>query len=184
MKLTIIPSDGFIAENGISYSQLSWVGTPPNVHALQWDSSTPINRVLKSVVEELVNEELVPITMESISTYYGWIEFNDGTPNEDISVLPSWTDNALEAWTQANNPPPPPPPEPPTAEENKMTAIGLLQETDFAEYPSVSDISKIPHLANAAEFISYRDQVRVIAVTPIAGDLTWPTKPQEVWVTA
>ena len=36
MKLTIIPIDGAVYEDGISYLGLVWEGTPPNVHALQW----------------------------------------------------------------------------------------------------------------------------------------------------
>jgi hypothetical protein len=36
MKLTIMPSDGAVYENGLSYLNLVWEGTPPNVHALQW----------------------------------------------------------------------------------------------------------------------------------------------------
>ncbi len=36
MKLTIIPSDGAVYEDGVCYLNLIWEGTPPNVHALQW----------------------------------------------------------------------------------------------------------------------------------------------------
>ena len=36
MKLTIIPIDGAVYEDGISYLGLVWEGTPSNVHALQW----------------------------------------------------------------------------------------------------------------------------------------------------
>jgi len=36
MKLTIIPIDGAVYEDGISYLGLVWEGTPVNVHALQW----------------------------------------------------------------------------------------------------------------------------------------------------
>jgi len=181
MKLTIIPSDGFVAENGVGYDRLSWEGTPPNVHALQWDSSTPINRIIKSVTEDLVNGALVPVTKDSISTYYGWIEFNDGTPNEDISVLPEWSINAMTAWEQANNPPPPPPPEPPTAEENKTTAVSLLKDTDWSVESDVIDSARSPHLTNQSDFLDYRSQVRQIAVYPTAGDLTWPIIPKAIW---
>lgn len=178
MKLTIIPSDGFVAENGVGYDRLSWEGTPSNVHALQWDSSTPINRVIKSVTEELVDGALIPVAKDSISTYYGWIEFNDGTPNQDISTLPSWVVNAELAWTEANTPKPP---VPPTAEQNKATAMGLLSATDWVNQPDVRDTAVSPHLVNGAEFDAYRLQVRQIAVYPVAGDLTWPTLPVEVW---
>lgn len=148
MKLTIIPSDGAVYENGVCYSGLSWEGTPSNVHALQWDADS------------------------------GWIEFNDGTPNQDISTLPSWVANAELAWTEANTPKPP---EPPTAEDNKQTAMGLLSATDWVNQPDVRNTAVSPHLVNGAEFDAYRLQVRQIAVYPVAGDLTWPTLPVEVW---
>lgn len=148
MRLTIIPSDGAVYENGVCYSGLSWEGTPADVHALQWFD-----------VE-------------------GWIEYNDGKPNETITQLPAWVVNAELAWTEANTPKPP---EPPTAEQNKQTALSLLASTDYTEIPSVSDPSSTPHLLNKNEFIAYRDQVRIFAVYPVAGDITWPIKPVEVW---
>lgn len=73
-------------------------------------------------------------------------------------------------------------PNPPTAEQNKQTAITLLQETDWT---SVADVGNPemsnPYLINQAEFISWRSQVRAIAVNPIAGFNVIPTKPQEQW---
>lgn len=148
MQLTIIPSDGFVSENGIGYLKLSWEGTPPNVHALQWDTDS------------------------------GWIEFNDGSPNESITELPAWVLNAETAWTEANTPKPP---VPPTAEQNKATAINLLAQTDWVNQPDVRNTAVSPHLVNGTEFDAYRLQVRQIAVYPVAGDLTWPTLPTEVW---
>ena len=92
MQLTIIPSDGYVGENKVGYLGLTWAGTPANVHALQWNDAAPIN--------------------EDNVLYYGWIEFNDGTPNELINTLPVWATNAEAAWAVANNPPPPPAPTP------------------------------------------------------------------------
>jgi len=150
MKLTIIPSDGAVYENGVCYSHLTWDGTPSNVHALQFDS------------------DLI----------YGWIEFNDGEPNQDIFELPQWAVNAEAAWTVANTPKPP---VPPTADQNKATAMGLLSATDWVNQPDVRNTEVSPHLVNGADFDAYRLQVRQIAVYPMAGDLTWPTLPTEVW---
>lgn len=149
MLLTIIPSDGAVYENGVCYSGLSWEGTPPNVHALQWDTDA------------------------------GWIEFNDGLSNEPINQLPAWAVNAEAAWDAANQPPPPP--APPTADENKATAMSLLSATDWVNQPDVRNTAVSPHLTNGADFDAYRLQVRQIAVYPVAGDLTWPTLPTEVW---
>ena len=150
MLLTIIPSDGAVYEDGLCYAPLTWDGTPSNVHALQWQTSS------------------------------GWIEFNDGTPNEDITVLPQWADNAMAAWTIANTPVPP---TPPTAEENKATAVGLLQATDWTTIADVGNPQMSnPYLANQADFIAYRNAIRNIAVYPTAGDLVWPVVPTEDWV--
>ena len=110
----------------------------------------------------------------------GWLEFWD-KQNEDITALPNWVDCCLAVWTVANTPVPP---SPPTAEENKQTAIYLLQQTDWTTIPDVSDPTKSnPYLANANDFVTYRNAVRQYAINPVAGDITWPTLPQEVWTT-
>jgi len=148
MKLTIIPSDGAVYENDICYSNLTWQGTPPNVHALQWLDVS------------------------------GSIEFNDGSPNENITVLPQWADNAMDAWTVANTP------SPPTAEQNKQAAVSKLQATDWATIPDVADPAKSnPYLSNAQDFVTYRNAVRQYAIYPVAGEINWPVVPQEVWTT-
>lgn len=141
MKLTIIPSDGAVYENGVAYENLTWDGTPSNIHALQWDNGS------------------------------GWIEFNDGTPNQEIIALPTWAGNAEIAWNNANMPVPP---LPPTAEQNKLKAQGLLTETDWTQLPDVA-------LTNKADFATYRQALRDIVFNPQPGDINFPTRPQEVW---
>lgn len=47
------------------------LATPTNVHALQWNLDN------------------------------GWIEYNDGQPNEVIAVLPTWADDGVSAWDTA-----------------------------------------------------------------------------------
>ena len=79
MKLTIIPSDGAVYEDEVVYSELVWEGTPPDIHALQWQDVA------------------------------GWIEYKDLSPNEEITTLPDWAYNAMAAWTEANQPKPPAP---------------------------------------------------------------------------
>jgi hypothetical protein len=155
MKLTIIPLDGAVYEDGLSYSALMWKDTPVNVHALQWQTSS------------------------------GWIEFNDGTPNEDITVLPQWANNAMASWQVAYDEEhkPPPPPTPPTAEENKATATGLLQATDWTTIADVGNPKlSNPYLSNQEEFILYRNTVRNIAVYPTAGYIDFPAIPNSNWV--
>ena len=110
----------------------------------------------------------------------GWIEFWD-QQNEDITSLPSWVDCCLAVWTVANTPVPP---SPPTAEQNKQTAVLALQQTDWTQIPSVSDPAlSNPYLANKNAFDIYRNAVRQYAINPVAGDINWPTIPQEVWTT-
>lgn len=164
MKLTIIPSDGAVYENGVCYSNLTWEGTPANVHALQWNSDAPFT------VDDVV--------------YYGWIEFNDGASNDNISVLPLWAGNAELAWDAAANPPPPPPPTPEEIQEqNKAQASSLLQQTDWTATVDIANPQySNPYLMNQNDFLAYRSQVREIAVNPPTTLVdVWPTLPTEQW---
>lgn len=79
MRLTIIPSDKSVYVNEKFHNNLTWEGTPENVHALQWFETQ------------------------------GWIEFKDENPydnikpaNENITELPQWALNAIDAWTIAD----------------------------------------------------------------------------------
>lgn len=78
---------------------------------------------------------------------------------------------------------PQPTPGIPTAEENKQTAILLLQETDWT---SVGDVGNPemsnPYLANQAEFINYRNTIRQYIIYPVAGIIEWPEVPQVNWI--
>ena len=77
----------------------------------------------------------------------------------------------------------PPPPYVPTASDNKTTATGLLQATDWTTIADVGNPAMSnPYLANQAEFIAYRNSVRQYAVYPVDGNITWPTEPTENWV--
>lgn len=75
----------------------------------------------------------------------------------------------------------PPPPYVPTATENKATASSLLTATDWTTIADVADPINSPYLTNQAEFITYRNEIRKVAVYPTAGDLVWPVVPVEVW---
>lgn len=76
----------------------------------------------------------------------------------------------------------PPPPYVPTAEDNKATAVNLLSQTDWTTIPDVADPAlSNPYLTNQAEFITFRNQVRPMAINPVAGNLTWPTVPVATW---
>ena len=65
---------------------------------------------------------------------------------------------------------------------NKSQATLLLQQTDWTTIPDVSDPAvSDPYLVNSAEFATYRNQVRKIAVNPPVIVDAWPVKPEEVW---
>ena len=110
----------------------------------------------------------------------GWLEFWD-QDNQDITELPNWVACCVAKYDEAMAPKPP---VPPTAQGNKDTAISLLQQTDWTQIPSVSDPTlSNPYLANKNNFDIYRNNVRQYALNPVAGDITWPTMPEEVWTT-
>lgn len=76
MKLVIIPVDGAVYVDGVSYSSLNLSMCPSNVHALQWKDTA------------------------------GWVEFVDnidGTKpqNQTITELPSWALEAKNIWDSA-----------------------------------------------------------------------------------
>lgn len=73
------------------------------------------------------------------------------------------------------------PPPAPTAEQNKITASNLLQQTDWVMLSDVDNPALTPHLLNKSEFVTYRSNLRSIAVNPVAGNINWPTKPVEQW---
>jgi len=66
---------------------------------------------------------------------------------------------------------------------NGQRAVNLLSETDWVEVPAVGDSTQPVYLENVAEFIAYRDAMRVIAVNPPIEVDVWPLKPSEVWIT-
>ena len=77
MKLTIIPVDGSVYKDGVSYGGLDLSSVPENVHALQGDTNA------------------------------GWIEFKNESDfrkpaNESIDMLPDWAEDALVKFDEAN----------------------------------------------------------------------------------
>jgi len=110
--------------------------------------------------------------------------------NATFEIAPPlfWTtcpDDCTTEWTYAEGQFIAPQPHIPNADENKQTAILLLQQTDWT---SVADIGNPqmsnPYLANQAAFIAWRSQVRAIAVNPIGGVLPiFDEMPLEEWKT-
>ena len=64
----------------------------------------------------------------------------------------------------------------------KNEASKLLYLTDWTTISDVADPTKSnPYLSNGADFVTYRNAVRQYAVYPVAGNITWPVVPTEVW---
>lgn len=59
----------------------------------------------------------------------------------------------------------------------------LLQDSDWADLPSVRDTNLTPHLVNVADFDTYRLALRVIVINPPVAVDPWPTRPTAVWST-
>ena len=65
----------------------------------------------------------------------------------------------------------------------KNQASKLLYETDWTTIADVADPAKSnPYLTNQAEFVSYRSDVRKLAVNPVANPV-WPVLPTAQWST-
>lgn len=78
MKITIIPIDGAVYKDGVSFSGLALSSAPADVHALQFNDTTS----------------------------KGWIEFKDDDfgnkpNNQPIIELPSWANTCLTKWDEA-----------------------------------------------------------------------------------
>lgn len=70
-------------------------------------------------------------------------------------------------------------------ESDKMTcadqAKSILTSTDWTSIGDVGDpLKSNPYLVNQSDFVSYRSQIRALAVNPVA-DPVWPTQPTEQW---
>ena len=66
-------------------------------------------------------------------------------------------------------------------DNNKKQAEKLLQESDWSQYPDVTNPLNTPHLTNGEEWVTYRAAVRTIALNPPVTVTEWPTKPEELW---
>lgn len=76
------------------------------------------------------------------------------------------------------------PPYVPSAFDNKLKAKQLLYDTDWTTIPDVTDPTKSnPYLANSADFIAYRNELRTIVFNAQAGWIDFPVKPDEQWQT-
>ena len=77
-KLTIVPTDGMVSIDGLSYSELKMTGIPKNLHALQWFGKGG--------------------EIEYVADDYG-----ETKPNTRIDSLPKWAEKNIKVWEAANN---------------------------------------------------------------------------------
>jgi hypothetical protein len=76
----------------------------------------------------------------------------------------------------------PVPPPPDYSAQNKQQAQALLQATDWTCTVDINNPQySNPYLANQDEFLTYRSQVRQVAVNPPIDPVTFPPQPDEVW---
>jgi hypothetical protein len=69
-------------------------------------------------------------------------------------------------------------------QNNKNNAESLLQQTDWTATVDISNPQySNPYLMNQDAFLTYRSQVRAIAVNPPVTVTEWPVKPVEIWLT-
>lgn len=62
----------------------------------------------------------------------------------------------------------------------KKQAKKLLADTDWSEIPSVANPANTPHLVNQADFIAYRNAVRLLMVNPVVNP-SFPPVPVAQW---
>lgn len=77
MNLVIIPVDGAVYVDGVSYAELQ-ISAPEDVHALQWKAT-------KGWIEFVDSDEGIK------------------PQNELITVLPEWATAAMVKWQEAKN---------------------------------------------------------------------------------
>lgn len=75
-----------------------------------------------------------------------------------------------------------PPPPPDYSAQNKQQATALLSQTDWTCTVDITNPQySNPYLMNQDAFLTYRSQVRAIAVNPPTTPAVFPTQPEPVW---
>lgn len=69
--------------------------------------------------------------------------------------------------------------------DNKNTATQLLQSTDWTATVDINNPQySNPYLGNQDAFLSYRSQIRQIAIDPPVTVAEWPQMPNAMWIPA
>jgi hypothetical protein len=141
MKLVIIVEDSAVYKDGAYLESLTLSGIPGNVSALQWDADS------------------------------GEIEYNDGTFNESIDVLPDWAVAAEATYDAAVK----------AAQNVELTAEEKLQ--DLRDHRNAllreTDWWGASDLTMTQDQIAYRQALRDITSTYSSlDDAVFPEKPE------
>lgn len=133
---------------------------------------------IKNPIYSASNNETIDCEIEH--PVYGWIPFT-ANPNDVEPIGKEIYDACVAGVAGPVAPYVPPAPRINTAAQNKAEAERRLAATDWVNQPDVYDPANTPHLTNRDAFITYRSQVRAIAVNPTEGNLNWPTEPTATW---
>jgi hypothetical protein len=122
------------------------------------------------------------LTVNNIA--YSSSDYSTGIPSDGIDQILSWDTAKLGAQpTQAQL-------DAATiiyegekiAIQNKSNATTLLQQTDWTCTVDITNPQySNPYLMNQDAFLTYRSQLRAIAINPPTTPATFPNKPEEQW---
>lgn len=119
------------------------------------------------------NNLIVNVTIASaeFAQSQGWVEMPEYVDGKAVGIGWFYSDGVFLS-----------PPEPDYSAQNKAQAESLLQQTDWTATIDIADPAySNPYLTNQAEFLSYRSEIRAIAINPPTTPVEWPVKPQESW---
>ena len=98
----------------------------------------------------------------------GHIEYVGDAPNLSIDALPDWANACVNIWNAENSKQ-----AVLSIADIKNTADALLESSDWSVLPDVN-------LANQADWVAYRQQLRVIRSNPTL-DAVFPAVPAKTW---
>lgn len=111
----------------------------------------------------------------------GWS--SDSTPTSPLPIpTGSYAVWSAPEWSYVAGDPPSYPAPTQIQQENKNIAVQLLQETDWTCTVDINNpLYTNPYLTNQDAFLTYRSQVRAIAVNPPSVVAVFPQIPSAAW---
>lgn len=130
-----------------------------------------------------LNQQIIAyLTVNNIS--YSSSDYSTGIPEDGVNQILYWNTQALGPQpTQAQLDAAVPIYEgQQIAVQNKQQATALLSQTDWTCTVDITNPQySNPYLMNQDAFLTYRSQVRAIAVNPPTTPAVFPTQPEPVW---